>query len=125
MTEITRKTSYKDAKAIFESSDSSPELKTQANERMQSIKDWLDSRKEKGGSTPNTVSSSSRRSIEEKDFSSLTKDQIDAIAKDTSQLLDAQLARIYFIEQGLKARDIASPGVFTGMLYNNQILISN
>lgn len=50
MTEITRKTSYKDAKAVYENESNPPELRAKAKERMDEIKAWLDSKKEKGES---------------------------------------------------------------------------
>ena len=47
MTEITRKTSYKDAKQIFEDPASSDELRAKAKERMDGIRKWLDEEKKK------------------------------------------------------------------------------
>ena len=51
----------------------------------------------------------------------LEKAQLDQIQAETEKILQFQLARIHFIEQGLKNRGIPFTGAFVGMLYNQQM----
>lgn len=51
----------------------------------------------------------------------LDKAQLDQIQQETEKILKYQLARISFIEQGLKKRGIPFTGAFVGMLYNQQM----
>lgn len=43
------------------------------------------------------------------------------IQKETNKLLETQLARIFYIQEGLKQRGITPTGPFVGMLYNQQM----
>lgn len=51
----------------------------------------------------------------------IEKETLEAIGKETETILNLQLARIGFIEQGLKKRGIPFTGAFVGMLYNQQM----
>ena len=51
----------------------------------------------------------------------LEKAQLDQIQAETEKILTFQLARISYIEQGLKKRGIPFTGAFVGMLYNQQM----
>lgn len=55
------------------------------------------------------------------DLKNLTKEQILEIGAETQTMLDSQLCRIYFIEDGLKAKGLNPSGPFVGMLYNQQM----
>ena len=62
----------------------------------------------------------SRGEIHLKDLK-LSLDVLASVEKETSSMLDVQLARIYYIEQGLKAKGIEASGPFVGMLYIQQM----
>lgn len=47
MTEVTRKTSFKEAKLIYADDSNPPELRAKAKERMDEIKAWLKAKDEK------------------------------------------------------------------------------
>ena len=51
----------------------------------------------------------------------LDKDILKGVEAETEKILQFQLARIHFIEQGLKNRGIPFTGAFVGMLYNQQM----
>ena len=62
----------------------------------------------------------SRGEIHLKDLK-LSLEQLQAISAETHEILDRQLARIYYIEEGLKAKGIDCTGPFVGMLYIQQM----
>lgn len=70
--------------------------------------------------TKKLESVSRRNEIHLKDLK-LTVEQLQAIAEETNSMLDVQLARIYYIEQGLISKGIEPTGPFVGMLYNQQM----
>lgn len=121
MTKDVKKMKYAEAKALYEDSSALPELRAQAKDRMDSIRAWLDSKgKSSGGG-----GKFERRPIQESDFDGLSAEQKQGISEDAEKLLQAQLCRIYAIEQGLSKRGIPATGVFVGMLYNNQVAVNN
>jgi len=61
-----------------------------------------------------------RNEIHLKDLK-LSVEQLAAVANETNSMLDTQLARIYFIEESLRAKGIEPTGPFVGMLYNQQM----
>ena len=64
--------------------------------------------------------SQARGEIHLKDLK-LTQEEILEIQKETDEMLERQLCRIFFIEEGLKGRGIMASGPFVGMLYNQQM----
>lgn len=120
MTKDVSKMKYKEAQAIYEDSSEPKELRSQAKERMDSIRAWLQAKKDSGEITPRK-GGGDRRAIEPKDFERLDVGKAEACKIDTEDLLGLQLCRIYYIEKGLADRGIAGNGPFVGMLYNNQV----
>ena len=120
MTKDVSKMKYKEAQAIYEDSSEPKELRSQAKERMDSIRDWLKSKEGTSDFKPKK-STFDRRALEPKDFEGLDEGKADACKIDTENLLGLQLCRIYYIEKGLADRGIAGNGPFVGMLYNNQV----
>lgn len=122
MTEITRKTSYKECQVILADPQSSENDKRLASERMDSIKAWL---KSKEGTTKPSEGSTFKKSEVRGQIKleqiTLPKDTLDEIEKETNEILQTQLARIFFIEQALNKRGIFPSGPFVGMLYNQQM----
>jgi hypothetical protein len=113
---VTRKTSYKECEAILADPNSSEYDKKSASERMDSIKAWL---KKKDYEQPTQTKQDSGRI--KKELLNLPDEVLDGIKKDTEQMLQPQLARIFFIEEGLRERGITPTGPFVGMLYNQQM----
>lgn len=62
-----------------------------------------------------------RGEIHLKDLKTLTLEALASLKEETDKLLDAQLARIYYIEEGLRAKGLEPTGPFVGMLYNQQV----
>lgn len=115
MTEITRKTSYKDAKQIFEDPVSSDELRAKAKERMDSIKAWLDKKKAEEGSstskqsyTPDTLNL---------DKISIPGDQIASITQATADLTERMLVVYSGVQRVCNNAGITHPATI-GMIYN-------
>lgn len=119
MTEITRKTSFKECQVILADPQSSENDKKLASERMDSIKAWLKS-KDGGQKTFSAGKVETRGAIKLEQIT-LSKDVLAEIEKETAKILQSQLARIYFIEEGLRQRGIFPSGPFVGMLYNQQM----
>jgi len=63
----------------------------------------------------------SRGEIHLADLKNLSKEQILAIGQETQTMLESQLCRLYFIEDGLKNAGLNPSGPFVGMLYNQQM----
>ena len=120
MTKDVSKMKYQEAKDLWNDPNASKEDKVAAKERMDSIRAWLQAKKD-SGETPTRKGGGDRRALEPQDFSSLDTAKADAIADDTRELLAQQLCRIYNIEKGLADLGIAGNGPFVGMLYNNQV----
>jgi hypothetical protein len=51
----------------------------------------------------------------------LSIEELDVIANETNKLLKYQLARIFYIQEGLKKAGLNPTGPFVGMLYNQQM----
>ena len=51
----------------------------------------------------------------------LPLEELDQIAKETNQMLKYQLARIFYIQEGVRRAGLATSGPFVGMLYNQQM----
>lgn len=51
----------------------------------------------------------------------LSIEQLEEIAKSTNTILQFQLARIFYIQEGLKRVGLNPTGPFVGMLYNQQM----
>lgn len=51
----------------------------------------------------------------------LDQEEILNIQKETDEMLERQLCRIFYIEEGLRGRGIPLSGPFVGMLYNQQM----
>ena len=48
-------------------------------------------------------------------------EELAQISTETNEMLERQLARIFYIEEGLRQRGILTSGPFVGMLYNQQM----
>jgi hypothetical protein len=121
MTKDVSRLKYKEAQALYNDESAPKEDRAAAKDRMDSIRAWLQAKKDSGETTTPRRSGGDRRAIEEKDFAGLPATLATKIFKDTEELLAAQLCRIYHIEKGLADRGIAGNGPFVGMLYNNQV----
>lgn len=51
----------------------------------------------------------------------LSLDELSTIQKETDSILQRQLARLYYIQEGLRAIGVTPTGPFVGMLYNQQM----
>lgn len=72
-------------------------------------------RAEKAGELANTSGD-----IHLKDLN-LSLETLTEIQKETSEMLEHQLARIFYIQEGLRSKGIIPSGPFVGMLYNQQM----
>ena len=114
---VTRKTSYKECQAILADPNSSEAEKKAASQRIDDIKKWLDGKKKAEGAGSKTQ----ERGALHLDKINLPLDLLERIGKETEQILNVQLARIFFIEEGLRKRNVVPTGPFVGMLYNQQM----
>ena len=120
MTKDVSRLKYKEAQTLYNDESAPKEDRAAAKERMDSIRAWLQAKKDSGETTTRR-GGSDRRDIEPKDFERLDAVLAEQCKADTEDLLQLQLCRIYHIEKGLADRGIAGNGPFVGMLYNNQV----
>lgn len=116
MTEITRKTSYKDAKQIFEDPASSDELRAKAKERMDGIRKWLDEeKKKKEGSS--TFKQSYTPDTLNLDKISIPGDQIASITQSTAEMTERMLVVFSGVQRVCNNAGITHPATI-GMIFN-------
>lgn len=113
MTEITRKTSFKEAKAIFENPSSSDDLRAKAKSRMEDIKAWLKKKDEaKGGDT---------KSFKQDELNisglSLDKKEIEDIMKGAEDGTKRMLVALSAVQRICREAGIEHPATI-GMVFN-------
>jgi hypothetical protein len=62
-----------------------------------------------------------RGQVHLKDLKTIPIEDLPHIQEEVSRLLDYQLARIFYIEEGLRAKGIEPTGPFVGMLFIQQL----
>ena len=118
MTEITRKTSYKDAKQIFQDANSSDELRAKAKERMDSIKAWLDKKNsEENSSDSFTPKQSYTPDKVNLDGISTPGDQMDMTIKSAAELTERMLCVFSSVQKVCNNAGITHPATI-GMIFN-------